>query len=367
MPGTTTHDIPIDTDALVIGAGPVGLFQVFQLGLLELHAEVVDVLPHPGGQCVALYGDKPIYDIPGLPVCSGQELTERLLTQIRPFSAGFHFGQQVTTLQPLPDGRFELHTSAGTVFRARTVFIAAGVGAFLPRGLPVPGLEAFRGTQLFEGGLPDPLIHPAATLPGPWVVTGQDDSALACALEGVTRGHAVTLIHRRDHFLAADELQAAVQVARSQGRLQFIAGQVIGWEEAAAETQSTPRRLTHVKVATQGGTTQTVQVGTLLACLGLAPQLGVLAQWGLALSRKQLVVDPAHFETSVPGIFAVGDVNSYPGKKKLILCGFHEATLAAHRAAEFLRPGQAPGPLLYTTSSPKLQRLLGVASDTENR
>lgn len=358
MPGSRT----IDTDALVIGAGPVGLFQVFQLGLLALHAEVVDALPQAGGQCMALYADKPLYDIPGLPVCTGRELTERLLTQISPFTPGFHFRQCVTALRTLPDGRFELHTER-TVFRARTVFIAAGVGAFLPRSLPLPGLEAFRGTQVFEGYAPSqPSLMGEASLQGPWVVTGQDDAALETALDGLARGHAVTLVHRRDQFTASPALQEAVQLARTQGRLQFIAGQVVGWQEAS-EAQA--RRLTHVKIATSEGTTQTVAAQTLLACLGLAPQLGILAEWGLALSRRQLVVDPAHFETSVPGIFAVGDVNSYPGKKKLILCGFHEATLAAHRAAEFLNPGQPPGPLLYTTSSPKLQRLLGVLKESD--
>lgn len=345
----------IDTDALIIGAGPVGLFQVFQLGLQALHAEVVDVLPHAGGQCVALYADKPIYDIPGLPVCTGQELTDRLMTQIRPFAPGFHWGQQVSRLEVRQDGRFELHTQSGTGFRARTVFIAAGVGAFVPRSLKLPGLDVFRGTQVVEGGWSAQTMAKLQAPDRRWVVVGNDDTALTCALQGVAEGRQVTLIHRREHFSAEPRLLQVFESARSEKRLEFMAGQPIGFTADDAQ-----RRLSHLKIATPEGQTQSVALDTLWVCLGLLPQLGVLSEWGLAMARRQLTVDPVTCETSVPGIFAVGDVNTYPGKKKLILCGFHEATQAAYRAVEFLDPSKAPGPLLYTTSSAKLHRLLGV-------
>ena len=345
---------PINADALVIGAGPVGLFQVFQLGLLELHAEVIDALPYPGGQCVALYGDKPIYDIPAVPVCTGHELTERLLQQIKPFGAGLHLGQQVTQLRPLPDGRFELYTSTHKIFHARTVFIAAGVGAFLPRSLKLPGLEAFRGTQVFEGGLSAHDLNPLPQPGSHWVVLGGDESALQQTLQRCEAGQDVTLIHRRDHFTAPPELLQALEQSRACGHLRFMAGQPVGFEARA-------ERLTHLRIADPEGHIQQVPTDILITCLGLSPQLGPVADWGMAMARKQLTVDPAHFQTSTPGIYAVGDVNTYPGKKKLILCGFHEATLAAHHAAQSLRPGQAEPPLLYTTSSPKLHRLLGLS------
>lgn len=341
---------PIETDALIVGAGPVGLFQVFQLGLLALHAEVVDALPHAGGQCVALYADKPIYDIPGLPVCTGQELTDRLLTQIRPFSPRFHFGQHLSALHPMGDGRFELRTDQGQIFRARTVFIAAGVGAFLPRSLKLPGLQELIGRQIFEGGSAA-LVWRAAPLAA--IVLGQDDAALESALQAASEGHDVTLIHRREQFTAAAALQHLLADARGQGRVKFLAGQVVGWGDRAD-------CLTQLQVATPEGLTQSIAADRVHVCLGLAPQLGVIAQWGMAMQRKQLDVSPATFQTNVPGIYAVGDVNSYPGKKKLILCGFHEATLAAHHAATWLRPEQAAMPLLYTTSSPQLHRLLKI-------
>lgn len=342
----------IETDAMIIGAGPVGLFQVFQLGLLELQAHIVDALPYPGGQCVALYGDKPIYDIPGLPVCTGHELTERLLQQIKPFKPGLHLGQHITHLQSLPDGRFALQSSTRQVFHARTVFIAAGVGAFLARSLNLPGVGAFRRTQLFEGGLTPHERGRLAELGTRWVVLGGDDAAIEHALEGAAAGKQVTLIHRRDHFNAPPTLLEVLDGARSNGRITFLAGQPIGID-------THQDRIRHLEVLDPEGQAHNIPLDTLIACLGLSPRLGPVAEWGLSLARKQLNVDPASFQTSQRGIYAVGDINTYPGKKKLILCGFHEATLAAHHAVRFLRPDEPEGPLLYTSSSPKLHRLLG--------
>ena len=342
----------IETDAVVIGAGPVGLFQVFELGLLEIKAHVIDSLPVPGGQCIELYADKPIYDIPGTKMCSGRELVDRLLQQIEPFNATFHLGQQVNGVQRQADGRFLIETSAGTTLLAKTVFIAGGVGSFQPRRLKIEGLASFEGTQLF--------YHvPSASLAGQRaVVIGDGDAALECALALSKQTASVTLMHRRDEFKAAASTLDAVRQLRARGQLHFIAAQTIGIEHAGG-------RLTALQVATADGSTQTLPLDALIVLTGLSPKLGPIADWGLALERKQLVVDTATFETSTPGIFAVGDVNTYPGKKKLILCGFHEAALAAFGAAPHVFPGK-PVHLEYTTTSPRLHRALGVAPVTES-
>lgn len=337
----------IETDALVIGAGPAGLFQVFQLGLLGLSAQVVEVLPQAGGQCVALYADKPIYDIPGLPVCTGRELTERLLEQIAPFQAGLHFGHEVTTLLARDDGAFEVGTGNGPRFLAHSVFIAAGVGAFTPRRLKVTGLEAHEQRQVFYH--PEDLSRFAGQAV---VVVGGDEAALerAATLAEQPAGH-VTLLHRRDQFTADVALLDRIALARAEGRLQVTIGQITGLHEQDG-------RLEGVAVLNAEGETLRLALEALVVCQGLSPRLGPIADWGLAMERKLLPVNTATFETAVPGLYAVGDINTYPGKKKLILCGFHEATLAAHAAHSRLRP-QAHGPLLYTTSSALLQQRLG--------
>ena len=338
---------PIETDAVVIGAGPVGLFQVFELGLLEIKAHVIDSLPVAGGQCIELYADKPIYDIPGTPVCSGRELVDRLLKQIEPFNAHFHLGRQVNVLQKQADGRFLVETSAGTRLLAKTVFIAGGVGSFQPRHLKVEGIAAFEGSQLF---------YSAAALPAldgrHLVIVGDGDAALECALGFVRRAASVTLMHRRDEFKAEPETIAAVHKARADKTLGFVAAQAIG-------ITTTEGRLSALNIALPDGTTRSVPLDALIVLTGLSPKLGPIADWGLALERKQLVVDTQKFETGTPGIFAVGDVNTYPGKKKLILCGFHEAALAAFGAAAHVFPGK-PVLLEYTTTSPRLHKALGV-------
>jgi len=342
----------IETDALIIGAGPVGLFEVFQLGLLDIHAQVLDALPYPGGQCSTLYADKPIYDIPGLPICTGQELIDRLLEQIRPFQPDWHFRQTITTFACRDDGRFHLESSSGHTFLARTVFIAAGVGAFLPRRLNLPNIGNFIGQQIFEGSLPavGTLSRPEAQ--SKFVVIGGDSVAIEQSLEACARGGAVTLMHRRDHFTAPASLIDALAEARSRGQVQFVAGQATGLLNHEGH-------LTHLQFISPQGELHCQDLNYLVTCLGLSPRLGPLAHWGLDLHHKQLVVDPGSYQTRHPGLYAVGDINTYPGKKKLILCGFHEATLAAHHAARYLHPHLPESPLLYTTSSPKLQRLLG--------
>jgi len=338
----------IDTDAVVIGAGPVGLFQVFELGLLSIHAHVIDSLPEPGGQCIELYPDKPIYDIPGTPLCTGRELVARLLTQIAPFKADFHLDQQVNVVERQADGRFLVETSKGTRLLAKTIVVAGGVGSFQPRRLKIDGIAAFEGTQLFYSA-PDASAFDRQQV----IVIGDTDAALERAIDLVGHGANVTLMHRRDEFKAEPATIEQVRQLRASRRLQFLAAQPTGMEQRGG-------RLTALLVAAADGTTPSLPVDALIVLTGLSPKLGPIADWGLALERKQLVVDTASFETSVPGIFAVGDVNTYPGKKKLILCGFHEAALAAFGAAAHVFPGE-PVHLEYTTTSPRLHRALGVA------
>jgi len=343
----------LETDVLVVGAGPVGLWQVFQLGLLELRCEVVDALPHPGGQCAELYPDKPIYDIPGLPVASGRELADRLLQQAAPFQPRLHLGQLVAGVQRRADGRFDAATDRGTRFVARAVVIAAGAGAFLPRSIAVDGLDAHLGTQAFHHA-PD-----AAALAGQRVlVLGDEDGALAqaCALAEAGSCASVTLVHRRDAFRAAPDLVARLAALRADGRVRFVAGQP---QALRHDDPAAPQRLTGLDLIGPDGQTVTEPLDALLLLLGLSPRLGPIADWGLAMARRQLSVETAGFQTSEPGIYAVGDINTYPGKRKLLLCGFHEATLAAYAIAAQCR-GQAPL-LQYTTTSPRLHQLLGVA------
>ena len=346
---------PLQTDAVVIGAGPVGLFQLFQLGLQGLSCHAIDALPHAGGQCTELYGDKPIYDIPGTTVCTGQELVDRLLAQLAPFAPQWHLGQQATVLESQADGGFLVETAQGTRLLARTVFVAAGVGAFVPRTLKAPGLDAFEGTQLHYSA-------PSATaLAGQHVVVhGGDEPAVGLVLElalsqtdaGANAPASITLQHRRDVFDAPAEALQQLQALRDAGRVQVAVGQVTGMEQDG-------ERLAALQLLGPDGNAVRLPLDQLIVRLGLLPRLGPVADWGLALERKQLPVNPATFATQMPGIYAVGDVVHYPGKRKLILSGFHEATLAAFAAAEQLSGQKVP--LEYTTSSARLQQRLGVA------
>jgi thioredoxin reductase (NADPH) len=343
----TASSTPLSIDALVIGAGPVGLFLVFELGLQGLHTHVVDALPEVGGQCMALYPDKPIYDIPGLPRCSGRELIERLQQQAAPFKPQFHLNQLVSTLRQQTDGRWLVGTSQGQQFLSRTVFIAGGVGAFVPRQLALPELLAFEGRQVFHAA-PDHLNLQGQHL----VVVGSDDAALQAVLDSLPHQPAsVTLVHRRATLDASEHLQAAFKQACASGPVRLQVGQVQGLQTQA-------ERLTGLQLATLEGDLN-LPCDQLWVLLGLSPQLGPVADWGLDMAKKQLSVNTESFATSAPGIFAVGDINTYPGKRKLIVSGFHEATLAAFGAAAYLNPGQKI-PLEYTTASPRLHKLLGV-------
>ena len=345
------HEGPIETDAVIVGAGPVGLFQVFELGLLEIKAHVIDSLGYPGGQCIELYPDKPIYDIPAVPRCTGQELTDNLHKQIEPFGASFHFGQEVTVVRQQDDGRFFVETTKGVQFLTKTIFIAAGVGAFQPRTLKVDGLEAFEGSQLFYR-----VKHPADFAGKNLVIVGGGDSALDWALDFVKdsphKAESVILIHRRDGFKAAPASVAKMHELCDAYEMQFIVGQVTGYDEKDG-------KLTAAKVTGADGVTRVVPLDMLLVFFGLSPKLGPIAHWGLEIERKQLKVDTEKFSTNVPGIFAVGDINTYPGKKKLILSGFHECALAAFGAMPIIFPEKKVF-LQYTTTSPKLHKVLGV-------
>jgi thioredoxin reductase (NADPH) len=342
---------PIETEALVIGAGPVGLFQVFQLGLQGIHCHVIDALPHVGGQCAELYAGKPIYDIPGIPFCTGSELVERLQLQMAPFKPALHLGQQVSIIERQADQRLAVSTQTGQTFLAKTLFIAAGVGAFLPRRMVLDGLDAFEGSQVFAE-------HPA---PERWsgqhlVVAGEGDAALQTCLDasqGQQAAASVTLLHRRDQFTAAPERVAQMREACAAGRMRFVAGQPTGIRVEQGRLQA-------LELLNPQGETELLPLDVLQTCLGLSPKLGPVTQWGLAMERKQLVVNTENFATSEPGIFAVGDINTYPGKKKLILCGFHEATLAAFGAVALLRPEEKTL-LQYTTTSTLLHQRLGIA------
>ena len=350
---TTERDFTqaIDADAVIIGAGPVGLFQIFELGLLEVKAHIIDALPYPGGQPIELYPDKPIYDIPAIPVCTGQELTDGLMKQIEPFGATFHMGQEVQVVEKQADGRFYVETSKGTQFLTKTIFIAAGVGAFQPRTLKVDGLDKFEGSQLFYR-----VKNPADFAGKNLVIVGGGDSALGWALnftaEGPNKAESVILIHRRDGFRAAPASVAKMKQMCEDYDMQFIVGQITGVEEKDG-------KLVAVKVTGSDGVTRQVPLDVLLVFFGLSPKLGPIADWGLDIERKQIVVDTEKFSTSIPGIFAVGDINTYPGKKKLILSGFHECALAAFGAMEFIFPEKKVF-LQYTTTSPKLHKVLGV-------
>jgi thioredoxin reductase (NADPH) len=338
----------IQTEVVIVGAGPCGLFQVFELGLLGIRAHLLDSLKAPGGQCTELYPDKPIYDIPALPVCGAQELVDRLMQQIKPFEPVFHLGEEV--LEVKPNGRrFEVVTSQGTRFDAGAIVIAAGVGSFQPRRLGVPGCEAFEGRRIhYRVKGADEYRNQRL------VIFGGGDSALDWAIEFAATAPSLTLVHRRNEFRAAPASVARMRELEASGRLRFIEGLA---DSLLVEGEA----MRGLRVKATDGTVHDLQADHVFAFFGLHPKLGPVAEWGMALERKALKVDTEKFQTSVPGIFAVGDINTYPGKKKLILSGFHEAALAAFGIQAWLYPEKKQF-LQYTTTSPVMQKRLGVAA-----
>jgi len=337
----------IETDALIIGAGPCGLFQVFELGLLGIRSHVIDSMPRVGGQCSELYPDKPIYDIPAIPVCSGQELIDNLMAQIKPFEPEFHLGEEVQVVEQRDDGRFHVVTADGTSFNAGTVFVAGGVGSFQPRRMRIEGIEAFEDTQLHYR-----VRDPKAFYDRHVVVLGGGDSALDWTLELCGKAASMTLVHRRDEFRGMPASVEKMRALCEAGRMRFIQGR-------AEDFTAHEGQLTGLKLRLPDEREMTISLQSLLVFWGLAPKLGPIAEWGLDINRKTINVDTEKFQTNIPGIFAIGDVNYYPGKKKLILSGFHEAALAAFAAKEHLSPGKKVH-LQYTTTSPLMHERLGV-------
>ena len=340
----------INTDALVIGAGPCGIFQVFELGLLGVKCHVVDTLPVAGGQCAELYPDKPIYDIPGIPVCSGEELVAALMKQIEPFDASFHLGEEVIELAPQADGTFIVKTAKDKAFLAKTVIVAGGVGSFQPRKVRLEGLEAFENISMFYR-----VRNPGNYANKDLVILGGGDSALDWTLALAENAKSLTLVHRRPEFRGAPASVEQVRALCDAGKVCIVEGKISGFEDNG-------ERITSVTIAAASGDDVELPVDALMAFFGLAPKLGPIAEWGLDLNRKTVNVDTEKFETNIPGIFAIGDINYYPGKKKLILSGFHEAALAAFAAKALIEPGKKVH-LQYTTTSPIMHKRLGVEGE----
>ncbi|HKT73428.1 MAG TPA: NAD(P)/FAD-dependent oxidoreductase [Steroidobacteraceae bacterium] len=347
--GATASQSPeaITTEVVIIGAGPCGLFQVFELGLLGIGACLIDSLAHPGGQCAELYPEKPIYDIPALPVCGAQELVDRLMQQIEPFKAQLHLGQEVLELSRKENGRFHVKTTLGTTFDAGAVVIAAGVGSFQPRRIGIEGADAFENHSIHY------RVRNASQFHGKrLVIFGGGDSALDWTIELAGKAQSLALVHRRPEFRGAPASVARMRELEQAGRLKC-------YEALPNSLLLEQGTLRGVKVKLPGGGFEELAADQLLVFFGLHPKLGPIAEWGLQLEKKALKVDTEKFETSVPGIYAVGDINTYPGKKKLILSGFHEAALAAFAIQHHLYP-QKKQFLQYTTTSPVMHQRLGV-------
>jgi thioredoxin reductase (NADPH) len=343
----TAGAAPIETDAVIIGAGPIGLFAVFELGLVDITAHVIDILDKPGGQCSELYPEKPIYDIPGMPVVTGQGLTDALMAQIRPFGATFHLGQRVDSLQTTDEGRFLLATDLGTQFLAKVVVVAAGGGSFTPKRPPLAGIEAYEGRSVFYS------VRRMEDFRGRDVlVVGGGDSALDWTLNLQPVARSLALLHRRDEFRGAPHSVEQMRALVGDKKITLLIGQM-------AALHGDGGALTGVTLKLKEGETR-IAADRLLPFFGLTMKLGPVADWGLDLHENLIPVDTEKFQTNEPGIFAVGDINWYPGKLKLILSGFHEAALMAQAAYKIVYPGKKLV-FQYTTSSSSLQKKLGVA------
>ncbi len=337
----------VETDVIIVGAGPVGLFAVFELGLLDIKCALVDILDKPGGQCAELYPEKPIYDIPGYPIITGEGLIEKLLEQIKPFNPSFHLGQMIESLAREADGRFRMTTDAGTTFLGKVVVIAAGGGSFQPKRPPVPGIEEYEGTSVHYAvrRMEDFRGHDV-------LIVGGGDSALDWTLNLQPLAKSLTLLHRRDDFRAAPDSVRKMRELVEAGKVKLALGQVSGLKGEAGQ-------VTHAVVKDKDGAEVHHEATRILPFFGLTMKLGPVANWGINLEENLIPVDTAKFETSEPGIFAIGDINTYPGKLKLILCGFHEAALMAQAAVHRVFPDKRVV-FQYTTSSSSLQKKLGV-------
>jgi thioredoxin reductase (NADPH) len=337
-----------ETDVIIVGAGPVGLFAVFELGLLGLKAHLVDVLNRPGGQCAELYPEKPIYDIPGLPVVTGQGLTDALMQQIAPFEPTFHLGQMAEALERLPDKKFKLRSELGTTITAPVLVIAAGGGSFVPRKPKIDGIEAYEGKSVHYA-----VRHMERFRGRDIVIAGGGDSAIDWVLNLQPIAKSTTLIHRRDDFRAAPHSVAKMRALVKEGKVRLEIADFKGLVGADGQVSA-------IVCENKEKGRYEIPCDSVLAFYGLTMKLGPIADFGLNLTENLIPVDTAKFESSEPGIFAIGDINTYPGKLKLILCGFHEAALMAQAAFRIARPGERLV-FLYTTSSTDLQKKLGVA------
>jgi len=321
---------PQRTDVAIVGAGPVGLFAVFECGMLKMHTHVFDALDLPGGQCMALYPEKPIYDIPAYPRVEAAMLVERLAEQAQPFAPTYHLGHAVTALTAEPSGGFRLATAGGAVVIAKAVIVAAGVGAFGPNRPPLDGIEEFEGKSVFY------LVKRREDFRGKRVVIpGGGDSAVDWALSLADVAAKVMVIHRRAKFRAAPDSAARLQALAEEGRIELV----VPYQLHALEGSN--GALTAVMVADLDGKTRRLAADILLPFFGLSMNLGPIAEWGLNFERNHIAVEPATCATSAPGIFAIGDIATYPGKLKLILSGFSEAAMAAHAIYPLVHPGEA--------------------------
>lgn len=336
----------IECDCVIVGAGPVALFAIFELGLLDIKAHLIDILDRPGGQCAELYPEKPIYDIPGLPVVSGQELTDQLMVQAKPFDPTFHFSQRVDQLSRCEDGRFRLVTDLGQEFVAKVVVIAAGGGSFTPKRPPLPGIEAFEGKSVHYA------VRRIEDFRGRNIlIVGGGDSALDWTLNLQPVAASIALVHRRDKFRAAPDSVNKMWNLVNGGKMAFHLGQVTKLHGEAGQIEG-------VDIKGPDGEYR-LACDIVLPFFGLTMKLGPIADWGLQLNENLIPVDTEKFETSERAIFAIGDINTYPGKLKLILSGFHEAALMAQEASKIIFPDRKLV-FQYTTSSTSLQRKLGV-------
>lgn len=339
---------PIKTDVVIVGAGPCGLFAVFELGLLDIKAHLVDILDKPGGQCAELYPEKPIYDIPGLPMITGDGLTKALMEQIRPFGPVFHFQDMVLTIEKIGDPAFRVTTEQGKVFECKVVVVAAGGGSFQPKRPPIPGIENYESKSVFYS------VRQMEAFRGKnLLIAGGGDSALDWTLNLAPVAKRLTLLHRRAEFRAAPDSVNKMKALVDEGKIDLVIGQVSALEGADG-------RVSAAVVKRNDDSTATIACDAILPFFGLTMKLGPVADWGLTLKDNLIEVETAGFETEVPGIFAIGDISTYPGKLKLILCGFHEGALMAQKAHRYVHPDKRLT-FQYTTSSTSLQKKLGVA------
>jgi len=339
---------PIKTDILIIGAGPCGLFAVFELGLLDMKAHLVDILDKPGGQCAELYPEKPIYDIPAVPMITGDGLTKALLEQIKPFGPTFHYQEMVQTIEKIGDPLFRVTTDQGKVFEVKVVVIAAGGGSFQPKRPPIPGIEVYEEKSVHYAIRKMEVFRGRRVL-----IVGGGDSALDWTLNLAPIAGELTLLHRRDEFRAAPDSVNKMKALVAEKKINLAIGQVTALEGVSGQ-------VTSATVKHNDGTTTSIACDAILPFFGLTMKLGPVADWGLKLVDNALIeVNTENFETSIPGIFAIGDINTYPGKLKLILCGFHEGALMAQKAHRYVYPDKKLT-FQYTTSSTSLQKKLGV-------